>query len=120
VWEDGRGMMAPPWGDLDHLRREARGLPAVHQARQPRGIARLKEVTHIRPTDDPRRVPHLPCHAGHAVGMGDQHRHIHHQTGVPSAWAHRGPFGAGADTPDPFGGAYTWAKVPSCARGVAS
>src|SRR5688572_10852023 len=113
VWEDGRGMMAPRRGDLDHLRREAIRFPAVHQARQPLLIARLEEVTHVRPADDPRQVPHLPFHGGDTVGMRHEHLHIHHQTGWPSAWAHRDPFGAGADTPDPFCPAYTWESIPS-------
>jgi hypothetical protein len=73
------------WGDHDHLRRDAIRGPAVHHARQPRGIARLKEVTQVRPADDPRWVPHLPFHGGDTRRMGHEHLDIHHETGVPSA-----------------------------------
>src|ERR671923_1982322 len=57
VWADGRGSTAPRGGDVDHLRRAAIRFPAVHQARQPLGIARLGEITHIRRAHETRGRP---------------------------------------------------------------
>ena len=125
------GRQAPRWGDLNQLGHDATRFLAVHQARQPLLMARPEDITHGRRADEPRRMPPLPFHGGDARRKGGRHLHIHHETRVRSAHTPHDPFGAGADTPEPFGGAprawsslsrpaYTWESVPSREAAVAS
>ena len=60
VWDDCSGSIAPHKGGQDHLRHDAIGLPAVHEAWQPLLIARVEEITDVRGADEARGVP-IPC-----------------------------------------------------------
>jgi hypothetical protein len=42
---------------VDHLRRDAVYFPAVHQAWQPLGIARVEEIIDVRCADETRGCP---------------------------------------------------------------